>query len=471
MKTRTFCLAVVTGFLAVLPLRSTQAGTAFSVGISISNVRDFYQPLAPYGHWVEVAHYGRCWYPSYIGGDWQPYADGHWEWTDQGWYWVSDEPWAWAAYHYGRWVWDPYYGWLWVPDTVWGPSWVAWREGGGYYGWAPLPPAAYCGVGGLVMWERVSWCSRAFVFVEFGRFCEPVHYRHHPHHRGGHHPAFHQTVNIINVDRGGPHHGGHGGPRVGDVERHVGRPLSPLRSADLWRDHSERTGARASLDRVTAPPMVSRPSGGSVERPQRGSGAALAPQPSQQRETDRHGSTPRSQSQRESERGGITSEPRRPETGRPTVTTPTVERPQRGSGTAFAPRPQPQRETEQRGIAPEPRRTETRGPTATGPTVERQRQGWSWQQQAASRREVSPPQWRSQPAPEQRMVRAAPESPRETRTFEAPAQREQRSYDSGRGSSDRSERSGSFGSSGSRGGGGSWGSPGGDRMGGRGGRR
>ena len=27
-----------------------------------------------------------------------------------------------------------------VPDTEWAPAWVAWRSGGGYYGWAPLMP-------------------------------------------------------------------------------------------------------------------------------------------------------------------------------------------------------------------------------------------------------------------------------------------------------------------------------------------
>jgi len=422
MKTRTFCLAVVTGLLAMLPLRTAQAGTAFSYGISISSANDFYEPLAPYGHWVEMSPYGRCWYPAYVSNEWQPYATGHWEWTDQGWYWVSDEPWAWATYHYGRWVWDPYYGWLWVPGTEWAPAWIAWREGGGYYGWAPLPPVGYCDAGGLVMWEQVSWYSRAFVFVEFGGFCGPIHYRYH-YHRGGHHPFFDRTANII----GDPRHGGHGGPRVGAVEQHVGRPLPPMRTADLWRAHSDLAGQRASLDHVTAPPTVSKPSSGAVERPHQWSNRTHATQPSQQREPERR---------------VVTSQP------------------------------QSQREPERRGIALEPRRAAASPPTVTGSAVERQGQRSSWQQRTESRREVAQPQWRSQPAPEQRVVRAAPASPRETRTFQAPAQREERSSDSGRSSSDRSERSGSFGSSDSRGGGGSWGPPsGGNRMGDRGGRR
>jgi hypothetical protein len=56
--------------------------------------------------------------------------------------WISQDPWGQAPYHYGRWAEDDYYGWVWVPDDdeVWAPAWVAWRYGGGYIGWAPLPP-------------------------------------------------------------------------------------------------------------------------------------------------------------------------------------------------------------------------------------------------------------------------------------------------------------------------------------------
>jgi len=256
MKTRTICLAVMIGLAGAFPWRSTEAETSFSVGIAISSVSDFYEPLRPYGHWVTVANYGRCWYPAYVGTDWQPYANGHWEWTDQGWYWVSDEPWAWATYHYGRWIWDPYYGWLWVPDVVWAPAWVAWREGGGYYGWAPLPPAAYCDATGLVIWERVCWYPRAFVFVEVVRFCHPICYRHYWHHHGGCHPAFHQTVNITNIRVINNTTIIHRGPHVESVRQHTGHPVEVRNAADLWRHGSEQVVQRASHDRVAAPPMI-----------------------------------------------------------------------------------------------------------------------------------------------------------------------------------------------------------------------
>ena len=60
--------------------------------------------------------------------------------TEYGNTWVSDYAWGWAPFHYGRWHLDDYYGWMWVPGTEWSPAWVAWRSGGGYYGWAPLSP-------------------------------------------------------------------------------------------------------------------------------------------------------------------------------------------------------------------------------------------------------------------------------------------------------------------------------------------
>ena len=59
---------------------------------------------------------------------------------DYGWYWDSREPYGWATYHYGRWALTADYGWVWVPGAEWGPAWVDWRYGGGYAGWAPMPP-------------------------------------------------------------------------------------------------------------------------------------------------------------------------------------------------------------------------------------------------------------------------------------------------------------------------------------------
>lgn len=101
----------------------------------------FHHELGGHGHWFENHAYGLVWSPHHMPHDWQPYTVGHWEYTDDyGWLWVSDLDWGWAAFHYGRWIFDDFHGWAWVPGTEWGPAWVAWREGDGHVGWAPLPP-------------------------------------------------------------------------------------------------------------------------------------------------------------------------------------------------------------------------------------------------------------------------------------------------------------------------------------------
>ncbi|HWC58084.1 MAG TPA: DUF6600 domain-containing protein [Verrucomicrobiae bacterium] len=105
----------------------------------------FYDSLAPYGNWVDIAGYGPCWQPTVVvvNPGWTPYSDrGHWAYTDCGWCWVSDYSWGWAPFHYGRWFRNSHYGWCWAPDTVWGPAWVSWRYSDAYCGWAPLPPSA-----------------------------------------------------------------------------------------------------------------------------------------------------------------------------------------------------------------------------------------------------------------------------------------------------------------------------------------
>jgi hypothetical protein len=103
----------------------------------------FQDELAPYGDWVDDSSYGRVWVPAstLVGSDFTPYySGGHWLLTEFGWTWVSDWSWGWAPFHYGRWVIVSGFGWCWVPGTMWGPAWVTWRSGGGWVGWAALPP-------------------------------------------------------------------------------------------------------------------------------------------------------------------------------------------------------------------------------------------------------------------------------------------------------------------------------------------
>jgi hypothetical protein len=108
----------------------------------------FYDQLSPEGTWMQTDNYGYVWQPDVQDPDWRPYSDGHWIYTDDGWTWAADasEPWGWATYHYGRWANLNGVGWVWVPGYTWAPAWVSWRYGGGYCGWAPLPPETSVGI-------------------------------------------------------------------------------------------------------------------------------------------------------------------------------------------------------------------------------------------------------------------------------------------------------------------------------------
>jgi hypothetical protein len=168
-------------------------------------VNYFYDTLSPYGNWVDVPGYGRCWRPTVVlyNSDWQPYCDhGHWVYTDCGWCWISDYAWG-ATFHYGRWFRDPRIGWCWWPDTTWAPSWVTWRYSTDYCGWAPLPPFTTCRSGGFYYRGTAVGVDfnfglgvNLFTFVPTRNFCDP-----HPRHfRVDHAQAarFYDHTRIIN---------------------------------------------------------------------------------------------------------------------------------------------------------------------------------------------------------------------------------------------------------------------------------
>jgi Family of unknown function (DUF6600) len=139
---------ILTVSLAILstPARAEGVPAAYVAGTfgprTYVDIGYFWDALAPYGEWVETDEYGWAWKPA-VWAAWRPYTYGNWVYTDCGWTWDSDFRWGWAPFHYGRWTFDDEYGWVWVPGSTWGPAWVAWREGGGLIGWAPLPPDRY----------------------------------------------------------------------------------------------------------------------------------------------------------------------------------------------------------------------------------------------------------------------------------------------------------------------------------------
>ena len=99
-----------------------QPGDLFG-GQNVADVRVFYEPLAPYGDWVN-SQFGYAFRPR-VDAAWRPYVNGQW---GENRLWLSNDPWGWATDHYGRWGYDERIGWVWVPGTEWAPSWVAWRE-------------------------------------------------------------------------------------------------------------------------------------------------------------------------------------------------------------------------------------------------------------------------------------------------------------------------------------------------------
>ncbi len=134
----------IDGYDAEYDISTDNAAAAnYDDGYDPNAYQQFQGALDPYGRWVEDPDYGHVWVPSesVVGNDFQPYAsNGHWVLSEYGWTWASDWDWGWGPFHYGRWTSCAGYGWCWLPGTVWGPGWVSWRSGGGYVGWAPLPP-------------------------------------------------------------------------------------------------------------------------------------------------------------------------------------------------------------------------------------------------------------------------------------------------------------------------------------------
>ena len=158
------------------------AGAAGEVSFGV-----FYNALAPYGRWMNHREFGLVWMPN-VGKNFHPYlTDGYWVMTNYGNTWVSDFEWGWAPFHYGRWYYDDIYGWAWIPGYEWAPAWVVWRNGGGFYGWAPLGPRVQLSV-------HIQLPSFYWVFL-------PAKYLYHPHvhkYYKPYTPAIYNRTTIIN---------------------------------------------------------------------------------------------------------------------------------------------------------------------------------------------------------------------------------------------------------------------------------
>lgn len=162
MRKLAACVRVVACALAL-------GAAVATAGRALASPPEFTSRLSPHGLWLDSSRYGRVWQPFVAKPGWNPYYDGHWEYTDVGHTWVSDYPWGGIAYHYGTWAMEPSRGWVWIPGNIWAPSWVVFRSGPDFIGWAPVAPEFV--VGGVIV--SGSEYDASFVFVPSRQFFAP----------------------------------------------------------------------------------------------------------------------------------------------------------------------------------------------------------------------------------------------------------------------------------------------------------
>lgn len=260
---------------------------------TVVNNNYFYDTLSPYGTWVEIDGYGRCWQPTVVvvNRNWRPYSDGgRWVYTDAGWYWLSDYSWGATTFHYGRWFNHARWGWCWWPDTVWAPSWVTFRYGGDYCGWAPLPPHSYYRTGlGFSYYGRSVGFSFDFglsagyyTFVSWNRFCDPRpwHHRVRPHEVTRIYNNTTIVNNYVTGDNNTVINRGIGRDRVRELARTEIKTVSlrdagPARSPGVRQERLERDGRTLVVNRPQFAPQRERSTIGAAE-PERPVSAASA---------------------------------------------------------------------------------------------------------------------------------------------------------------------------------------------------
>ncbi|WP_276359205.1 DUF6600 domain-containing protein [Daejeonella sp. H1SJ63] len=205
------------------------------------SLETFYEELSPYGVWINDPQYGYVWRPDVDQDEFRPYyTNGHWEMTQYGNTWVSNYDWGWAPFHYGRWVFHNRKGWLWIPDTRWGPAWVSWRRGGGYYGWAPLGPGVSISINIGPRIPDFYW-----VFVPDRSIYS---YRYPRYDRYRNVNIYHNTV-IINNTYVHNRYRYYTGPRVEEIRRVTNQPVKIHDVRDYRDNRYGRTNGRPEVDR------------------------------------------------------------------------------------------------------------------------------------------------------------------------------------------------------------------------------
>ncbi|MEJ5994022.1 DUF6600 domain-containing protein [Pedobacter sp. Du54] len=210
MKTKIKLPAILVGLLLLLT-GTTQNVMAQNDDVSLQS---FYDELSPYGQWIKDPQYGYVWRPDVDQEEFRPYyTNGRWVMTEYGNTWVSNYDWGWAPFHYGRWVYNRYNNWIWIPDTVWGPAWVSWRSGGGYYGWAPLGPSISIGINiGRGGYRIPDMCWN---FIPYNN----IYYNSYPRYYGNRNRIYIQNTVIINNTYVRNNRTYYTGPRADDIRR------------------------------------------------------------------------------------------------------------------------------------------------------------------------------------------------------------------------------------------------------------
>ncbi len=249
------------------PQPPAQADANSDAPADSASFQTFYDQLGSQGTWIQSDNYGYVWQPQIDDPNWAPYTEGHWVYTDAGWTWASDESFGWATYHYGRWVNLNGTGWVWVPGYTWAPAWVSWRYGGGYAGWAPLPPDSFVGVDysddGSSIGVAFHIGGDCDGFYGIGAGCYnfvPVtclgygNYHGYYYHRGDNYAIINRTTNVTNINvatGGGPTAGFSrvttGGPMLAQVNA---ASASPVAQANLVRTSHMGAGSTVSGNRL-----------------------------------------------------------------------------------------------------------------------------------------------------------------------------------------------------------------------------
>ncbi|WP_443937648.1 DUF6600 domain-containing protein [Pedobacter sp. MW01-1-1] len=339
----------------------------------VVSLQTFYDELSPYGTWIQDPQYGYVWRPNVDQGDFRPYyTNGRWVMTEYGNTWVSNYDWGWAPFHYGRWVINRYRQWIWLPDTNWGPAWVDWRSGGGYYGWAPMAPTVGINISfgrGYVVPE-IYWnfIPQASIYINvFPRY---------DYARNNYCYRNTTVINNTYVYRSRTYYGG---PRMEDIRRATNRNVTVYRMSQSSR------------------PGVGRVSGREV--------SIYRPQPS--RRVDNHTAAPQkfergnagfgSRDTRQRQYGGGTTNPGNNNSG-------TITRPSRGNG-GYSPTTDPARtkQVEDRGQQERMNQNQQR----VQRDVQSDQQRAQQEQQQRAQRDAQMQQQRSQQEQQQRAQRDA----------------------------------------------------------------